>query len=138
MNIPDKKLHVSAITSIKDTYISAARRNLHIGQCFAEFARFEERVSRASGIEALSFWVWASKRKGIVASGQVIIRFPGQDGAYELGRWVVREDGSGDIDLGTVVVVKETSAVIGRTLSTAWLRGDITKAIRVARQTAPI
>lgn len=128
----------SAISLLKDEHLAVARQNLHIGQCFEAFRRFEKRVSSVPGVDNLSCWVWTTKRKGIVASGQIVIRFPGEHGAYEIGRWAVRQNGRADVSLGSVVLVDEPSDVIDRALNVAWIEGAVTRTIRIARQTAPL
>jgi hypothetical protein len=129
---------VSAVGSLKDDHISVARQNLKIGQCFAALRRFEERVSGAPGVDILTCWVLTAKRKGIVASGQIVIRFTGDVGAYEIGRWTVWRHGRADVSLGSLVLVDEPADVVDRGLTVAWRSGVVTQAIRFARQTKPL
>lgn len=129
---------VSAISLLKDEHLAVARQNLHIGQCFEALRRFEKRVSSAPGVDILSCWVWTTKLRGIVASGQIVIRFRGKPGAYEIGRWAVRQHGRADVSLGSVALVDESSDVVDRALNVAWVEGAVRQAIRFARQTAPL
>ena len=125
---------VTAVGNLKTEHIDITRKHLKVAQCFGALARFEELVSKAPGVDILSCWVWTTKQKKVVASGLIIMRFPGDEEPVEIGRWSVKWAGVADVYLGDVKFLDQKGDELERALNAAWRNGTVTAAIRQARE----
>lgn len=118
--------------AFKAHYLSITRYHLRISECFSAFVRFEEFVSRYPGIDAILFVPGSAN--GFVASGRIVARLGLPSTERVIGSWLVKEDGTGTVELGDRKFANMRGCDLSRELLRAWSQGIVGHALNSARR----
>jgi hypothetical protein len=118
--------------AFKAHYLSITRYHLRISECFSALVRFEEFVSRYPGIDAIRFV--PGSPNGFVASGTVVAWLGSPPTERVIGSWLVKEDGTGTVELGDHKFANMRGSDLSREMLRAWSQGIVGHALNSARK----